>query len=121
VQLVPVNATTDFAGGAPKNCPAQAREEEPARAYTDQALPLALAPGTKLNKRSDSGEGEGKERGEGEATITASRLAVAWHNDCAKAERLAVAWKTSQDAQSSYLHPPKPKDPREGEGQYRDI
>ena len=40
---VPANVTPDFAGGGSQNCPTRAREEEPARAYTDQALQVALA------------------------------------------------------------------------------
>ena len=64
---VPANFTPAIAGGGTQNCPTRAREEEPARAYTDQALLVALAPKTlagrsKPNKRHNRGEGEGRKR-----------------------------------------------------------
>ena len=65
---MPANVTPDFAGGGSQNCPTRAREEEPARAYTDQALLVALAPETlagrsKPNKRHNRGEIEGRREG----------------------------------------------------------
>ena len=51
---VPANFTPAIAGGGTQNCPTRAHEEEPARAHTDQALLVALAPKTHAGRSKPS-------------------------------------------------------------------